>query len=267
MKKLLKNLISLALIGTMLLPSMASADEDFRLYGNNRYDTNVAVIEDVFESAELVVVTSGLKFPDALSAYNVSKAYDAPIILMDSPSNSTYKLLKDLGTKYIIIIGGPNTVPVSLENKLKENYQVERIFGDNRYETNLLAYVEAYDYFGYADPVIVTGEHFQEPLIASSLASAYNVLMLLAPDMPRYCMALGVEPLIIEDSIRAYNDEVLTLTDGDSTVLAQVNSFPDSLSAVNCVLLEGVMINLVPSIGPDDFYTAIIGGPNTLKYR
>lgn len=265
MKKFLRKAIALVLLGTMVLPSVVSADSGSRLFGSNRYATNYAVVDDVMESAEIVVLASGQKFPDALSAYNFSKVMDAPIILMDKTSDYTYDLLDKLGTKDILMVGGPNTLSPEFEAELSKHYQVTRVFGEDRYETSEFSYELTKEFFNEDPvPIITTGEYFQEPLIATTFASYLNEPLLLRRGVPRYSLQYG-DGVLMASNISDYNDEVLDMTEGEDYVLAQVESFPDTLSAVNYILWEGFKIKLVPSVKATDDYTRIVGGPNTLK--
>lgn len=257
----------MTLASCLVLTKLAYADPEPRVFGQNRYDTNIEVVRDIFgNSKDTVVVTSGQKFPDALSAYNFAKVMTAPIILMDSPSDSTFAFLDELGVEYVYIVGGPNTVSEELENQLKKKYLVSRTFGKDRYETSLAVYHLTCELFYSTFPVRVTGEHFQEPLIATTYASNFNLPILLDKAVPRYALDVGDDHIIAQDDLTGFNDSVMNFTEGDDYVLAQIKSFPDSLSAVNYSLKDGYKIFLVDSIAIHYPYSVIVGGPNTLKF-
>lgn len=266
MKKIIKRVLPLAFAGSMVLTSMASANQGARLSGENRYGTNATVVESLAARSSLVVLTSGKNFPDALSAYNLSKKHKAPIVLMDGSHDSTFSTIKKLAAKEVLIVGGPATISQGLENSLKGSFKVRRIYGANRYETNAKVYEETKDYFGQTNPVVeTTGEHFQEPLIASAYASANNQALVLSKNMGRYAMKTGKKGTISGNNISDFNKKVMDKTAGSAVVMAQVNSFPDSLSSVNYSSLARYKINLVSSIKPGDAYSLIVGGPNTLR--
>lgn len=266
MKNLMKRGVSLALVGTILLSPVVSFAQGTRLSGSNRYGTNAAVVESLASQAKMAIVTSGKNFPDALSAYNLSKKHQAPIVMMDSAKDATCNMLSKLGIQEVIIVGGPASVSKDLERCLKKDYQVSRIYGDNRYETSQKTYEATKDYFGASTPVVqTTGQHFQEPLIATSYASIHDRALLLNPQMNRYALSTGDQGTIQGASIGDFNQKVMAKTGSSKVVMAQVASFPDSLSSVNYASLRSYKVNLVSSVKASDQYDLIVGGPATLK--
>ena len=113
--------------------------EVVRLMGENRYETNVAILEEAGVTNERILVCTGKDFADSLSA----SATGAPIFLVNPKTNSLTveqeKFLKDKQSQ-IYIIGGDNAVSEVYEEILA-NYDVdktiERVAGDNRYETSV----------------------------------------------------------------------------------------------------------------------------------
>lgn len=110
-----------------------------RLAGNNRYATAVAISQDSYAKADTVLLASGLKGVDALSAAPLASVWDAPILLSEQktiPAHVMTEILR-LEAKRVVIVGGANAIDPMIENALKtKGIQVERIAGVNRYDTN-----------------------------------------------------------------------------------------------------------------------------------
>lgn len=104
-----------------------------RIAGKDRYETSQ--LTATLKSG--VTLVNGTNFADALSAAFFARQNNAPILLT-SPTviNDTIRYIsKTKSIKKIYIVGGEGAIPPIVEEKLKK-YDVERIFGSTRYETN-----------------------------------------------------------------------------------------------------------------------------------
>ena len=83
-----------------------------RLAGRTRVDTALEVAKAVNETADKVIFANKTAYPDALLAPYLSKAKDAPIVLIgnDEASVSVKQYLRDNKIKEGIIIGGEKSV-------------------------------------------------------------------------------------------------------------------------------------------------------------
>lgn len=111
-----------------------------KLVGENRYETASKVSSDGWSSANSVVIVNSNSIPDALSATPFAKYYDAPILLTESNklNDESKKEILRLNPQRIYIVGGKSVVSDSVINELKSmNISVERISGQDRYETSL----------------------------------------------------------------------------------------------------------------------------------
>ncbi len=112
-----------------------------RLSGSSRNGTAVAISNEVEKSlfeCNAVVLANGWNFADALAGGPLAHALRAPILLITGDDNDTetYAEIKRLGVKNVYILGGTGAISKSVEDKLKnDGYSVERIAGDNRFET------------------------------------------------------------------------------------------------------------------------------------
>ena len=113
---------------------------EMKFVGKNRYETAVKVSQSGFETAENIVIVNSQGEADALAATPFAKLKDAPVLLTNSKTleDNTKEEIKRLGAKNIYIVGGDAVVEESVVNELKSmNLNVERISGNDRYETAL----------------------------------------------------------------------------------------------------------------------------------
>lgn len=116
-------------------------------------------------------MTCGDNFADAMSASSLGKANNAPILLVNNRDiNSTIEYIKnnlDLNGK-VYIVGGSDVVSGSLESLL-QGYNVSRLAGDTRYETNFEV-LKAID--KPKEIALCSGNSFPDSLSVSSTGKA-----------------------------------------------------------------------------------------------
>ncbi len=149
-----------------------------RIYGDDRYLTSLKVADQLKENLgvekfQAIVVASGNEFADALSGTYLAAKKDAPILLvrqkcMDTIKDYIRSNLAAGGTVYIL--GGTVAVPASMESGL-DGFNVKRLGGSDRYETNLLILKEAGVTPG-EDILACTGRSFADTLSASATGKA-----------------------------------------------------------------------------------------------
>jgi putative cell wall-binding protein/beta-xylosidase len=110
-----------------------------RIAGADRYEVAVNTSKAGWaDGSETVYVASGEVFPDALSAAPAATVAGAPILLTP-PGELPAKVaaeIKRLGAKEIVIVGGPATVPTTVEAALAKLGSVTRIGGADRFEAS-----------------------------------------------------------------------------------------------------------------------------------
>ena len=193
-----------------------------RIAGDNRFETAFLTADQMkrnlgIEKFDAVVVASGTNFADALSGSYLAAVKEAPILLACNVEWIN-QLVKDYisenlnpgGTVYIL--GGESAVPASFETGL-EGFQLDRLAGGNRFETNLLVLEEA----GIGDnPILVaTGLTFADSLSAS--AAKLPILLVygdkLLPDQAAFLEANQGRDLYIlggEGAVGSEMEAVLT---------------------------------------------------------
>ena len=148
----------------------------FRLKGKNRYQTGLAIANELkevlgVEKFGTVVVAYGEKFPDALTGSYLAAMHDAPILLTDKSVdtdvlNYIRQNLVEGGKVYIL--GGTAAVSQTFEDSAKGfGFDVERLKGKNRYETNLAILAEA-GVDSDTEILIATGSNYADSLSASA---------------------------------------------------------------------------------------------------
>lgn len=200
-----------------------------RVEGENRYETSVKISQEGWESADTVVIARGDSFPDALAGAPLAYKYDAPILLTET--GSLHSLVKEeikrLGAENVIILGGNSAVSNYVEFQLEGmKLDVERVSGDNRYETaaNIAALLG-----GSPDKAIVANaQNFPDALAIAPYAArmGYPILLTEADDIPRETnnALMSIEDAIVVGGEQAVNKDLDKLL-GTSARYAGENRF------------------------------------------
>lgn len=162
-----------------------------RLYGTDRFLTALDTAREAYKYPETVIVANGRDgSADALAAGPLAKALNAPILLVDT--NTINKEVLDYihndNLKKIVIVGGKGSVSSKIFNELKGNnstLKVERIAGNNRYETSQKIVKELIEKHGYNKEVIlVDGRQNADALSAAPYAVLKkSPILLVSPSM------------------------------------------------------------------------------------
>lgn len=167
--------------GTAALPESLEAGLNTftvkRLFGENRYETNLAVLSEVDVGAKDILVCTGTNFADSLSASAVNR----PILLVGRTLTDAQKeFLAGLNGNKLYIIGGPSAVSAELEAELTAYGTVERIGGNNRYETSVLV---AHTFVrSPAAVVLAYAQNFPDGLCGGPLAFSMGAPLVLTAD-------------------------------------------------------------------------------------
>lgn len=160
-------------ISGFLLPTVSNADSNLRISGLDRYETSMNILKHLGSKDEIYIAT-GKNFPDALSIGPISYVQEKPLLLIRG-NDSEIKSLKESKIKKITIIGGTNSISKDFENKLKQEFEVTRISGKDRYETSRkIAQLATNKKVGVA-----TGETYPDALAASSYLGKNKMSLIL----------------------------------------------------------------------------------------
>lgn len=184
---------------TSIKPINVSAASN-RLWGQDRYETSVAISKAGWTNSDYVILASGEGYADALCAAPLAKKYNAPILLTESNAlnQNTKEEIKRLGAKHIFIIGKYASVSQSAENELASiASDVQRLGGNDRYETSVIVAKQ----LGTVDKVAVTsGYGFADALSIAPIAAQENMPILLT--------GKDELPQVVRDYIQDYNASI-----------------------------------------------------------
>lgn len=261
-KLLLKGIALFTIIATILPGiggNISMADENNIIAGADRYETNLAVINEVLKNkpeVEGVVIASGTDYPDALSAGNIAYKYKYYLILEDEYLE---EYLKQMKPKNIIIVGGKNTVlsDTELEMRINNESPITRLAGSDRYQTSkaVVDYISNMEKKEFKT-VGVKGNNFPDALSAVPFAAKNDSLVLLSDNKENSFKATigGGVPGNTERNIAGYDryvtsQEVVSEFKGDNLIVVKGNNYPDALSASSLAGVLNANILLVNPTG------------------
>ncbi|RQD71117.1 MAG: MBL fold metallo-hydrolase, partial [Tindallia sp. MSAO_Bac2] len=183
-------LLVIALLFSLMLivPNSVKAQEINveRIFGADRFETAVEISKEGWTSSDTVILARSDDFPDALAGTPLAYQEDAPILLTptESLSSTTITEIERLDADKAIILGGTAAVSDTVEIELLAmGLEVERIGGDNRYETaSLIA-----EYLPEADQAIIAyGGNFPDALAIGPYAAqnGYPILLTRTDSIP-----------------------------------------------------------------------------------
>ncbi len=177
-----------------------------RLAGDHRWNTALKVADEMkanldVEKFDAIIIASGNGFADALAGSYLSTVKSAPILLswgnggkfeyLDTDNIDYIKEnLSENGVVYLL--GGTSAVPELYETELSD-YEVKRLGGKDRFETNLMILEEAGVAAG-SEILVCTSTNFADSLSASATGKpillVFNESGKLYGDQPEYLAGL-----------------------------------------------------------------------------
>ena len=182
-----------------------------RLAGNNRYETNIAILQEAGVKDEELIIASGLDYADALSASAAGK----PILLAAGKlTDKQQEYIKSLTSENAVIAGGTGAVSEAVETTVKGVFKnTERIGGKTRFETSKLI---AEKYFDKPQAIALAyALDFPDGLVAAPLTNIYNCPILLVTDKnftaaADYAKAAGADKSVTFGGTGVIADETVT---------------------------------------------------------
>jgi putative cell wall-binding protein/5-hydroxyisourate hydrolase-like protein (transthyretin family) len=209
--------------------------------GTTRFDTAVAASLEAYpDGAETVIIATGRNWPDALGGTALAGALDAPILLSEPTSLPavTKTEIERLEATHAIILGGTGAVSKDVADTLVSmGLGVERIFGDDRYQTAEAVAARTISVLGGSfdgTVFVATGANFPDALAAAPLAASQGWPLLLAH--PTGGLSAASATLISTHAERAL------ILGGTGAVSPAVESSLDTLlgGAANTTRLQGL---------------------------
>jgi putative cell wall-binding protein len=158
-----------------------AAGELARLQGSNRIATAIAISQRLFvtdDSAGAVIITRSDSYPDALTASSLAGFLKAPILLTPGGQTLSSSVRTEIDrvlapNKPVIVVGGTSALPLSIDTGLQGSYSVERLAGNNRYDTARLIKERLDSARGSVSTslILASGENFPDALSVSSYAA------------------------------------------------------------------------------------------------
>ncbi|MFO0704903.1 MAG: cell wall-binding repeat-containing protein [Candidatus Andersenbacteria bacterium] len=157
----IEDIVMAVMAAIMLVASIAptprasaqTVEDLVRVAGANRYETSVAVSQQLFPAADStdgVVLSTGLNFADALAGVTLAHRIDAPLMLIEPHQipatvwDELQRVLPEDTERVVYLLGGTNAIDANQEAVIQDHgYDVVRIEGSDRISTALaLADVE-----------------------------------------------------------------------------------------------------------------------------
>ena len=192
-----------------------------RLYGQGRYDTMKAIVDEGFKSkGGTVIVATGTGFKDALAACGLAGLYDAPIVLTDGKnlSSQAKKILQKLKPSKVYVAGGKMAVSNDVLSQINSatGVKAKRIAGSTSSETSAkLALAGKGRWSSDKVAVIATNKSFKDALSVAPIAYANKYPILLADNGQSLSKAvldalkeLGIKNVIIVGGTGAVSENV-----------------------------------------------------------
>lgn len=157
-----------------------------RIYGQDRYSTSTAVADYIltnFSTSDTIFVTNGEGYADALSVAPIAAQKGIPVLLSqkDGFTDATKQFLNKNNIKKAYVVGGTGVISDSILSNFSDP---QRIWGVDRYETN----INVIDYFKSSidsnSMFISSGENFPDALASSALVAKQSSILLLMPKTP-----------------------------------------------------------------------------------
>ncbi|WP_042271341.1 family 10 glycosylhydrolase [[Clostridium] dakarense] len=173
-----------------------------RVGGLNRYETSLNVAKKISETQDInkVYIAGGTGEADALSIASKAGEDKQPIILSnkDSLNNDTYEWLKSKNLQDAYFIGGETVLENSVINKVNSittnNIGNNRVYGQNRYETNAKVIQKFYTNSNYDSVLVTKGDPLVDALAAGPLAAKLKSPIVLGGNSINSAQNTALEP-------------------------------------------------------------------------
>jgi Putative cell wall-binding domain len=151
-----------------------------RIGGENRYETAM-LVADYVGIKDRIVVVSGENYPDALSIAPIAAIMDMPIILVNKEvvPDVVKNSLKDKNYTYAYVIGSEGAISEGVKSQFKNS---ERIFGQDRYSTNMAVINRFMDVLDLSNVYLASAVNFPDSLSGSALAQKNKAPLVLTSE-------------------------------------------------------------------------------------
>ncbi|MBQ1477362.1 MAG: cell wall-binding repeat-containing protein [Erysipelotrichaceae bacterium] len=161
-------------------PSVKGIAQKFmRISGAGRYETSLNIADQLLEKVQArgqtkfrsAVISTGKNYPDALSGSFLANRYSAPMLMIGEKNAAdlvSYIKENVYEGSTVYVLGGTGAVPEEWLGDLSSSYNVKRLSGKGRYDTNLAILKEANVTTGAF--LVCTGKNYADSLSCSALS-------------------------------------------------------------------------------------------------
>lgn len=149
-----------------------------RICGINRYETSLKIAQEV-GIKNGIVITNGTNFADAISIASIAAEKEMPVLLVPGKEFTKEELEFIKGqdiSKDVYLIGGPKVVSENIQNHFRDS---QRIYGNNRYETNAKILEKFSGNLDLKKIYITSGSNYPDALAISALTAIEKTPLLL----------------------------------------------------------------------------------------
>ncbi|MDY6064770.1 MAG: leucine-rich repeat protein [Finegoldia sp.] len=162
-------------------PSEQTKVQTTRIAGENRYQTAIEISKQNYKQTDTVIIASGENYPDALTATVLAHQKQAPILLTHpNKTKEVEKEIQRLQATNIIIIGKEKAVTKQEEQAYKKLGKIERIGGENRYQTAIKIAEKILKTTNKNKIIVASGQNYPDALAIGSYAAKEQIPIILA---------------------------------------------------------------------------------------
>lgn len=257
------------------ISTYAVTNYKLRTYGGTlRYDTNSIQVSSVFSSSRYVIVASGIKYADSISAAGLAGALGCPIVLTepDALSTSAAQTIRNLGASEAILLGLEDVATQQVELDLRGLVgTVTRLGGETRYDTQMRVYEYGVEKGYWGDTVVVAcGTNFADALAVSPLSYKLKAPVFFVDDSKMFpdaqaqaLVSSGKKKFIVTGGVDVISNEAVSFLSGLGAVtqLAGVDRYETSRKIASYAVSQGMSWEGVAFASGSVPFDALGGGP------
>lgn len=162
-------------------------DKIIRLGGNNRYETNLKVANELVDNLGVnkknIIAVSGNGFSDALSVAPIAASENQILLLTNNNQSSIQDTINFAKDSYVTVVGTTNSVNKTIYDSIHADQRING--GSDRFATNLNILNQFKSYLKYDRAYVANASkntfdnQFADSLVASALAGKNNSPLLL----------------------------------------------------------------------------------------
>lgn len=285
----MKKIYKIGIVSTLLIamqPCIINAKEvvqKTQITGENSYQISKTISQKGWQKCESIIILNEKSIIDGIITTPLASLYDSPILLSSENTlpNETKSEIERLKPKKIILIGGENTIASEVVSDIKsisEDISIERIGGNNRYETSLeiAKHIDEKKdvnkiYVGnsYGEPDLISiatkaGQDKQPIILSEKDKIKDDMYELLKSEELDNAYIIGGENSIQQDVIESLNK--ITLYDISKNRIGGVDRYDTNVQIIDKFYNDKNMDNLIVTDSKDSI-NALMAAPLSSKIK